>query len=582
MSDSIGPLPPLTPLIATGAAPVAHTIELAQAPPTAVLLASTLSAVVVGRGGNGALLLSTDYGTLALKTALDLATGSRVDLKLLPGPPAAVALLNLTEPTTPGAAPAAIPLATAAAASATATATASSAATTTASAVVTTGAAVTASGTPSPAPAPAAPAPPPAQLDLGTEVAATLVALAPTTDPAAASLAVGTRVTLRIAPPDPEEPPPPPSGPQPVSFIGTVAAPGGDNQGRTALNTPLGTLQLDQRLALSAGTVLSLTPLTTTPPGASLASLDVAMVVQARVLSVAPGDPAGSLPPGTSLMLRVAATPDELPAPDLAGTIAAGGSNETVLETPIGMLTLDRRLALPAGTTLALQRLAAMPPDQPPEPPLAERASWPALEQSLAVLDRAAPELAARLRSDLTPRSGQQLAGTLLFLMNAVSNGTWPGPKAAAALDGAGRHDLHQQLVADASELRQLTDPQNGDWRVFVLPTLDGAMIRPVRLYLRRGTRGAAQADQGTRFVLDVDMSRLGALQFDGLVRRQRFDLVLRSNRPITADMRQEIAALFRDTTSAAGLAGDVTFTTASRFAVAPLDALRTHVGVNA
>jgi hypothetical protein len=39
---------------------------------------------------------------------------------------------------------------------------------------------------------------------------------------------------------------------------------------------------------------------------------------------------------------------------------------------------------------------------------------------------------------------------------------------------------------------------------------------------------------------------------------------------------------VFRNATSAAGLAGDIVFTTASRFAVAPLEALHPHVAINA
>ncbi|HYM04451.1 MAG TPA: hypothetical protein VET85_15970, partial [Stellaceae bacterium] len=92
--------------------------------------------------------------------------------------------------------------------------------------------------------------------------------------------------------------------------------------------------------------------------------------------------------------------------------------------------------------------------------------------------------------------------------------------------------------------------------------------------------RGENRPEEGTRFVLDVDLSRLGEVQFDGLVRMQRFDLVLRSHRAIDAEMRRDIADVFRDATSAAGLSGDIVFTTASRFAVAPLEALRAHIGV--
>jgi hypothetical protein len=546
MTDTVGAVPPVAPPPIPSTPPSPPAIELAQAPPTAVLLASTLSATVVGRGGNGALLLRTDYGTLALKTMLDLPPGSRVDLKLQPGPPATVMLLNVSGGDAAPAAPATL---------STLVATAS-------------GTAPTASTTVPP---------PPAQLAVGTEIEATVVP-SPTNDQSAVSLAVGTRLALRIVLDSPNAPPPAPGGPTPVTMAGTVAATG---DGKTALDTSLGRLLLDQPLALPPGTSVSVTTLATAPPGTVGAGLDMGMLVQGKVLS--PGGSLDPLPIGTMVMLRLAASPGATSAADMTGTIAAGGGSETVVDTPIGILALDRRLALPAGTQLGLQQLASTPPDQPSETPLAQRAGWPALDQALSVLDRAAPELAARLRTDLSPVSGQQLAGTLLFLMGALNAGAWPGAKAGSALDSAGRRDLRSKLDGDVAELRQLADPKSGDWRVFVLPMLDGATVSPVRLYLRRFAGNAvAPADQGTRFVLDIDMSRLGAVQLDGLVRNQRFDLVMRSHRPITAEMRQDISEVFQNSVSAAGLAGDVVFTTASRFAVAPLDALRAHVGVSA
>jgi hypothetical protein len=240
------------------------------------------------------------------------------------------------------------------------------------------------------------------------------------------------------------------------------------------------------------------------------------------------------------------------------------------------------RLAVPQGTLVTLQQLASTPPDETPTLPLAQRTTWPTLEETLATLDRALPELAMRLRADLSPASGQELAGTLLFLMSALNNSAWPGTKTTAALDLAGRRDLRAKLDDDVSELRQLAEPQSGDWRIYVLPLLDGLAVRPVRLYFRRRPRGAAADEQGTRFVLEVEMTRMGALQLDGLVRPQRFDLVLRSHRAISAELRQEIAAVFRNAISASGLAGDIGFATASRFVVAPLEALAGHVGVNA
>lgn len=562
MADTVGTVPRFTgiPIVAGIAAASQPTIELAQQPPAALLLATTLAAVVLGRGGNGALLLRTDYGTLALKTPLSLPPGSRVDLKMLPGPPPAVMLLNVEQPTTPPPV-AGTPLPTATAAAPVKT--------------PATGAGSTA--------APTAEAPP-AQLDIGTEVEATVVAL-PSADQKAA-LPVGTQLLLRVAlAPASGMTTSPPRVNLDAPFSGTITSPAAAKPDQTIVETPLGTLALDRRLALPTGTVLTLEPLAAQPPTAPTAALDTGMVVEARLVAPLTGDPSPTLPAGTRLVLRVAALP-EMPMPASADTMAAtvltGGGNETLVETPLGTVALEERLTLPPGTQLGLQRLSAKRPDAPAPAPLAQGTTWPALEQALAVFERTAPDLAARLKTDLTPNSGQRLAGTLLFLMGALTNGSWPGARSGDALDDSGHHELRLQLDHDIAETKQLANPPSGDWHVYVLPMLDGNAVRPLRLYLRRRAGNAADAEQGSRFVLDVDMSRLGPMQLDGLVRQRRFDLVLRSHRAITAEMRQEIAALFHDTTSAAGLAGDVIFTTASRFAVAPLEALRAHIGVDA
>jgi hypothetical protein len=558
MADTVTRLPSLGLSFLAGAAlPTQLVIELAQQPPTALLAAAIVNAVVIGRGSNGTLLLSTDSGPLTLKTTLSPPPGSKVELRLLPGTPPAVTILHVesSEAPLPG------PAATLASSSSVRT------------------------------PAPTAPAPgnaPPAQLDFGSELSASVIA--PPPNPQPGDPPPGTRLLLRVALPAPTTPSDTgaPSAPRGVGLTGTVieSPPGLSTQ--TTLSTPFGTIALDKRLALPLGTQLSLARLAVLPQLAPVASLGTGILADAKVAGPSSTDPTAALAPGTRLVVRLVATPplpSDTPAaaePILSATVAPGPSGETVLDTPIGLLTLDRRLNLPLGTSLGLQRLSLATPDPPSEAPLAQRKSWPALDEALQVLDRAAPDIAARLRSDLTPRSGAQLAGTLLFLVAALGNGSWPSSKATAALDAAGHRTLHMKLEGDVAQLRELSQSPSGEWRVFVLPLLDGGVVRPVRLYLRRRQPGRAPADQSSRFVLDVDLSRLGAVQLDGLVRQQRFDLVLRSHRAIPAEMRQEITQVFHDASSAAGLSGDIIFTTASRFAVAPLEAMSRHVGLDA
>jgi hypothetical protein len=287
---------------------------------------------------------------------------------------------------------------------------------------------------------------------------------------------------------------------------------------------------------------------------------------------------------GAHILLRILA-PQQTPSDTtLLGRVVAAPTGETLIETPIGTLALGQRLGLPPDTVVAFETLEQTPaaPSEPTDPQ-AVTTGWPTLDHVLAALDTAAPTLAAQMRTTLMPTSGPQLAGTLLFLTAALYGDDWPGDAIDQALSEAGHGRLRAQLSDDASKLRQLAgDPATGDWRVLVLPLINGAMVQPVRLYLRRRDRASrAPPEEESRFIIEVEMSRLGPLQLDGLMRRKRFDLVLRSHRPLPEELRHQAGAIFHQTLSDAGLAGDIAFATASPFAVSPLAGLRHQVQVS-
>jgi len=200
-------------------------------------------------------------------------------------------------------------------------------------------------------------------------------------------------------------------------------------------------------------------------------------------------------------------------------------------------------------------------------------------------LERTAPGLAAQLRADLAPSAAPRLTAALLFFMGVLKGDTnWPGDPMGLALTGAGRADLRARLAKDVSDLRQqATESAQGDWRIFTLPVLDEAAVRPIRLYVRNQrdqAKSGGQSQQGSRFVLDLDLTRLGPLQLDGLVRGPRFDLVLRSHEPLDPAMKAEIGTLFRSALDGSGLTGDVNFVNTTPFPVSPLSALRPRLGL--
>ena len=339
------------------------------------------------------------------------------------------------------------------------------------------------------------------------------------------------------------------------------------------------------------------------PPGTTpqpRASQQRPATASASVATLANGGaslhPATQLPPSTAFVTRIflAPTATAAAAPqavigtvlDDAATIPAAAS---LVETPLGVLAIAPRLALPAGTLLLLatQDAPLIPDALLTGRPTGFEKGWPALEAAIGAIGQTGPSLATHLLADLSVHGGETLAATLLYLVATLRGSgpsSWPGQAIERALALAGRDDLKQRLGEDVGALRRIAaDPATGHWQVFLLPVHDGTAFRPVRLYLarrdKRGTRGGRDEDN-SRFVLEFELSRIGALQLDGFIRRHRFDLALRSHIPLAPGLRADITRIFHARIAAAGLAGEIDFATVAHFDIAPLDALRTHVGV--
>ncbi len=316
------------------------------------------------------------------------------------------------------------------------------------------------------------------------------------------------------------------------------------------------------------------------------------------VLSPAISTAPGSRPAASDAFITrifIAPTPASANTPPRAviGAVlddAAGSpSTPSLVETPQGILAVSPRLAVPSGSLLLL---ATQDPPLIPDAFVTDRSTgfdrgWPALQATIGAISQTGPTLATRLLSDLSVHGGETLAATLLFLVATLrGNGpsTWPGPAIERALALAGRDDLKQRLSEDIGELRQIAaDPATGHWQVFLLPVHDGAAFHPVRLYLARRDKRASKRksdEENSRFVLEFEMSRIGALQLDGFVRRRRFDLALRSRTPLALTLRADIARIFHDRIAAAGLAGEIEFATVARFDIAPLDGRHAPVGL--
>jgi hypothetical protein len=319
--------------------------------------------------------------------------------------------------------------------------------------------------------------------------------------------------------------PGPAAGPQ-TAVLATLQAP--SPNGQAILATPEGLVALDRPIEGPVGTRLLLLPIPQAP--------------------AAPESHAG---PGQifNALLETAALLDGEKAALLSGEKVALLSGEKVaLPTPFSF-------AAPSGTSSAAMTPAAVPTTAPAAP------STPQTNDLLAQnLPRVGSHLAAGLASFIRARLSDKAT-------------PWPSSELRQALQSAGRPELVAKLEQGFAELARAapSTSQDGQWKTIVLPLLDEQALHQARLAIRRDSGKGNQPRDGkpasVHFLLDVELSRMGALQLDGLVRGKRFDLMLRTHKPLDSQMQNEIQRLFAEAKSVTGITGEIFFQVAAVFA---------------
>jgi hypothetical protein len=282
-----------------------------------------------------------------------------------------------------------------------------------------------------------------------------------------------------------------------------------------------------------------------------------------------------------------AAVPQGAAKPTFPATVVGvDDAGHPLLDTSFGTLRVEARALLPVGTSLTLALAETDPRALAPlaetvtavrgDPLLGLAQDWPALREAVEALRHIDPKLADHVVQRAIAAPGTNLAQSALFFLSALRGGDiagWLGRGVVRALEDNGRGDVVRRLVGDFGQIARFADHRSSaEWQPILVPLYDGEQLRQLRLFVRRNPGDDDDADGGTRFVVDVELSRLGELQLDGLLHERRFDLILRSHAPMTNDARADIATIFSDGLAASGLIGTLRFQVAKPFPVAPLD----------
>ena len=255
-------------------------------------------------------------------------------------------------------------------------------------------------------------------------------------------------------------------------------------------------------------------------------------------------------------------------------------SGQLLVDTARGLIALETRSAIATGTDVTLRVLEPLPP--PPGPTnfantIAEMfyfRQWPALDEAVAHMLEAAPAATQQFLTGTVPQANPQLTTNVLFFLFNLRQWLTGAPLRTLERE---RPELLGRINEDFGQMtRVFNDAPGADWRAALVPFLNGSALEQVRMYSRgRRRRDDEEEDEQdqSRLIIDVELSEIGRVQMDGLVRGKdkRFDLILRTDAPVPPTMRRDIIKIFTDSTEATGVAGTILFQGNREFVEIPI-----------
>ena len=306
-----------------------------------------------------------------------------------------------------------------------------------------------------------------------------------------------------------------------------------------------------------------------------------------------------ALVPGATLAVRILDTATaqtaEAPSPGgglvLTGTIAGSTANgRPILVTPQGSLTLAIPGPLRPGTKMTVELLdpRQLVFEHPAETAIKAASAWPALTETLTTLGGLEGAMVQSLLGTVMPQPNRKLTAALAFFLGAVRHGDargWLGEEAAELLEKEGKGALLSRLTEEFRAMaRDAAQTPPGEWRPLAFPLWTGSEFQRIELHVKAlgdddesGETGKGGGERSHRFILDLDLSLLGPLQLDGLVKSKSrlFDLILRSHQPLPGPLRAELAGAFSASLEAVGFNGGLAFQPGARGWIKPPPVVR-------
>ncbi|PCI39477.1 MAG: hypothetical protein COB46_08720 [Rhodospirillaceae bacterium] len=284
--------------------------------------------------------------------------------------------------------------------------------------------------------------------------------------------------------------------------------------------------------------------------------------------------------PGSVLNPQPTAAPKSIAqGQSVTGTvIGRTPQGQPIVQTPNATVSLNTQSALANGSKVTLR--FETPPTVAEPSTAAQRLGragmgmgmvnakgWDDLSEAFKTLIGADPARFQSVAQNTPPQPGPKLNNQMLFFLNALKGGDVKnlfGDTAHRILTKE-RPALMTRLGADFQTMAAMSDePQSGDWKLSLIPLWNGERLDQIRFYHRGKNEDDEENgdEEGTRFVLDIELSNLGRLQIDGLLSatKTRLDLILRTETPLPEDMRIDIGKIAQTAEDLLGLSASVSF----------------------
>ncbi len=342
---------------------------------------------------------------------------------------------------------------------------------------------------------------------------------------------------------------------------------------------------------LATPQVGTLTPISFNPSNPTQANFPRLGQIDIQIIRVTPPNttltppPVGNLPPpspipaatpftppllGANTAISINAqvtgfTPQGLPLITVQGL---GGAlpQSFILQTPNTNLQLGSQLQIIPRSGIPIAAQLSPVVAQTFNNPLLQGFQWPAINELYSALQQLSPQAAASLTRALpNAASPVQIAAAANVFIAAVQSGNFDillGDK-KNLLQQAGRSSILSGLTQDSSLARAPEAAIQSDWRAVPLPMFWEGEIHKITLYTYHQNQSQQQEENEngqTRFIFDLNLSRMGDVQIDGLVNGKRLDLIVRTQNSFSEPMQQTIRQSYTNALSQADLTGELNF----------------------